>query len=348
MRFLLPILLLFLTPLFANKVVYLKYTEVPQRVVKGEIFSVTLKALSTIQDFDDVKYDFVNHSGLKILNHVPHREYVGKYVLDKFYFLTTRNRAKLPDVEASLVAEQDYNSTFLVGKKLNVISLNPKKNFSNVIANSFELVEYKTTAYDNQRNIIVFVAKATNASINKIKFKNVYKQGIESSTDSYLKSRVTYFVVVDKKLENFSFSYFNLIKNKFILMNVPIVVDDDSVTTQSDLKPKNQSHDRIKAIIAVAVAFVGFIFIIVRRKYVYLIFILLPLGYVAYLIVPSKEICIKEGSKIRLLPVENGTIFETTQNEYRLLQEGSVKEFIKVKLKNDKIGWVKNEDICSN
>ena len=340
--------LLLLSSLFANKVLYSKYDEIPQRVVKGEIFNVTLKTLSTVKNFDDLKYDFTNHQGIKVLNKIPHREYVGKYILDKFYFLATRTNAKLPNVEISLIADEEYPATSIIGEKLNVISLNPKRNYSNIIANSFELVEYKTTAFDKKNNIVVFVAKATNTTIGSMKFKNVSKQGIESSTESYLDSRITYFVVVDKKVENFSFSYFNLIKNRFLLVNIPIVVDDDSVTTQSDLKPKNQSHDRIKAIIAAAIALIAFIFILIRKKYIYLIFILMPIAYIIYITIPSKEICIKSGSQIHLLPVDNGTIFETTTSDYYLLQEGNVEKFIKVKLQNEKIGWVKNEDICTH
>lgn len=100
--------------------------------------------------------------------------------------------------------------------------------------------------------------------------------------------------------------------------------------------------------IAASVAFIALLFVLYRKKYIYAVFILIPLLYISYTLVPTKDICIKSGSNIRLLPVENGTIFETTQSVIRLEKEGSVKEFIKVKLQNQKIGWVKNEDICSN
>ena len=347
---LLLLTLLLILPLFANKVIYTKYTEVPQRVVKGEIFDITLKTLSTLQSIDNVEYKFNNYHGLKLLNETPLREYRGKYIYDKFYFLTTRNSAKLPDINASLddiYHEQEYESSFISGPKLNVITLNPKNNFSNIIANSFELVEYKTTIYDNKHNIVVLVATATNADITKMKFKNVFKQGTESTTPSYDESRITYFVVIDKRKENFSFSYFNLKKNRYILINIPIIVDDDSVVAQSDLKPKDQSHDKLKSIIAMAITIIGVIFIIIRKRYIYLIFIIFPLAYILSIATPSQNICIKKGSDIHLLPVQNGTIFETTETEYFLLKEGNVKDFVKVKLDNDKIGWVKNEDICS-
>lgn len=360
--------LLFISSLLANKVIYLSYDEVPQRVVKGEIFSITLKALSTVKDFQNIEYTFSNYNGLKILNTIPYREEKGKYYYETFYFSTTDSQAKLPDIEATLIISddytkpeknftetidiEDYNSThfhdtaLLIGATLNVITLNPKKNFSNIIANAFQLVEYKTTSYDHNHNIIVLVATASNCNIEQMSFQGVFKQGIESVSSSYFDSRITYYLVIKKQIENFSFSYFDLTRNRFIRMNIPIIVDDDSVSTQSDIKPKDQSRVVLKIQIAAAVAFVGFIFILWRKKYIYLLLILIPLIYIIYLSMPAKEICVKEGSQIHLLPVDNGTIFETTTSQQYFQKEGNTKNFIKVKLKNEKIGWLKNEDIC--
>ena len=344
--------LLFLTllltlSLFAQKVLYVNYDTIPKRVIKGEIFIATLKTLSTVRDFDDIEYNFSNYHGLEILDTLPQREQKGKFFYDSFHMLVTDATAKLPDINASLIAPQEYNSTIIQGPKLNVITLNPKEDFSNIIANSLELQEYKTTSYDNTHNIVVFVATATNADIKAMHFNNVYKQGMESVTESYDESKITYFVVISKQLEYFSFSYFNLLENTYKKISIPIIVDDDSVTTQSDLKPRDQSHDTIKMYIALGISVIGLIFILFRQKYIYLVFIIIPLAYTLYLSIPEQEVCIKAGSNIYLLPVENGTIFETTPREYHLPKEGSVTNFTKVKLQNDKIGWVKNEDTCS-
>jgi len=345
---LLLLTLAFLSSLYANKVIYLSYDEVPQRVIKGEIFPLTLKSLSTVRNSEIIKYDFSNSEGIKILSSDPERVKKGKYFYDTFYAISTQKWAKLPDVNATLQSEQEYESTFISGPRLNIITLNPKKNFSNIIANKFELLEYKTTSYDAAHNIIVFVATAQNSDINAMHFKELEKQGIESITESHLDSKIIYFLVIDKTIENFKFTYFNLLKNNFSQIIIPIVVDDDSVTTQSDLKPKDQSKERLKMSIAGALSFVAFLFILWIRKYIYLIFLIIPLSYVIYLAIPDQEICIKKGSQIHLLPVENGTIFETTSVKYTLLKEGQVQNFIKVKLNNEKIGWVKDEDICSN
>jgi len=332
------------------KVLYLSYKNYPKRVLKGEIFTVTIKTLSTVKDFTDVTYELSNSQGLKLLSEYPSRDMDARYYYETFYFLVTSRVARLPDIEATLLNynEDQFKKTTLIGEKLNVVTLNPKKDFANIIADNFELQEYKTTSYDQNNNIVVFTATATNCDIAAFKFSNVVKQGAESIIESYYDSKITYYAVIDKEIKTFSFSYFNLKLNRFINVDIPIIVSDDSVTTQSDLKPKDQSHELLKMQIAAGVAFVGFIVILWRRKYIYLIFILIPLAYIAYIGVPSKEVCIKEGSDIHLLPVHNGTIFETTPSVYHLQKEGEAKDFTKVKLKNEKIGWVKNEDICSN
>ncbi|WP_297484562.1 hypothetical protein [Sulfurimonas sp.] len=341
------LVLLFISSLYANKVIYLSYDEIPTRIIQGEIFTVTLKALSTVKKFDDISYEFSNSRGLKILDDIPTREKKGKFLYDTFHILATSNIVKLPDVNATLIASQEYNSTFIQGKKLNVIQLNPKSNFSNIIANNLQLNDYKTTSYDNKHNIIVFVLSGENTNIDAIHFKNVYKQGKESSTNSYLTSKITYFVVIDKRAEHFSFTYFNLLKNSFENIDIPVIVDDDSVTTQSDLKPRDQSHDMQKMYAAAAIAILGFILILLKRRIIYLILIFLPLGYILYLSMPEQEICIKKGAQIHILPVDNGIIFETTQTQHSLPKEGQTDHYIKVKLNNNKIGWVKNEDTCS-
>ena len=331
------------------KVLYLSYQETPKRVIKGEIFTITIKTLTTVDDFSDINYTFSNYEGVEILNTTPYRDYSSKYYYDTFYLLATQSDIKMPDITASLLNDsKSYRTTTLLGQKLNVITLNPKADFSNIIANSFEVVEYKTTSYDKEHNIIVFVATAENSDIKAMHLNNAFKQGVESITDSYFDSKITYYAVIDKRIQNFSFSYFNLLKNRFIQIHIPIIVDDDSVTTQSDLKPKDQSHEKLKLSIAGGVALLGIILFLFKKRYIYFILILLPLAYIAYITTPSKEVCIKEGSNIYLLPMRNGTIFETTQTKIHLQKEGNVKKFIKVKLTNNKIGWVRDEDICSN
>ena len=347
MKKLLLVSLFFALSLFADQVIYINYDKVPTRVIQGELSSFSIKSLSTVKAYPQVSYHFSNYSGIKLLKRKTPEQIIGKYTYKIFPFLVTNRYPKLPDVTASLREAPEYDNKTIRGSKIRAIRLNPKQDFSHILANSLKLVDYKTTSYDNKTNILVFTLRAEHSYLQAIKFNNALKQGIESINDSLEDATVTYYVVISKEIENFSFSYFNLLKNKFLSLSIPIIVDDDSVVTQSDLKPTDQSHEILKVEIAAVFAFLAFLFILWRKKYIYLIFILLPLGYIAFVMLPSKEVCIKKGSDLHLLPVDNGTIFETTTTQYTLTKEGKAKDYTKVKLKNDRIGWVRNEDICS-
>lgn len=333
-----------------EKVLYLSFDEMPSSVLKGSIFKATIKVLPSIKNLKDIEYEFSNVNGIKILTPKPQRKSDYKYIYDTFYFAATSSNARLPDITAIPIDKdnKEHKESTLVGINMEVIPLNPKKDFSNIVADSFELVEYKTTNFDNENNIVVFVASAKGCDIASIKLNGVAKQGIESISESPLDSRITYYAVISKNLETFTFSYFNIVKNKFIDVNVPIIVNDDSVTTQSDLKPIDQSHQKIKLFVAIIAAIFVIIMVIAKKNYKYIVIMIIPIGYILLTESPTKEVCIKANSNIYLLPIHNGTIFEKTDKIYNLQKEGERKNWVKIQLENQKIGWVRDEDICSN
>lgn len=230
-----------------QKVLYLTYEHIPKRVIQGEVFSVTLKTLSTVRNYIDVTYTLADAQGLEVLSEVPERRESTKYLYDTFYFIAKEKDARLPSFEAKLLTDtyDTYKTTTLAGEGLNIISLNPRRNFSHVIANSFELMEYKTSSYDSEHNIVIFVARAFNSDLSSIKLGGIEKQGIESISGDHVESRVTYYAVIDKKMEELSFSYFNLHTNNFLQVTIPIIVEEDTVVTQTDLKPTDQSKEQI-------------------------------------------------------------------------------------------------------
>ena len=334
-----------------QKVLYLSYVKTPKRVIKGEIFSVTIKTLSVIPDFEDIEYALDNGEGIRILNDgIPFRKEEERFFLDTFYFQASGTHVRLPDITATLkdYFGTAYRPTTLQGKEIEAIALNPKEDFCNIIAKDLVIKRYKTTTYDDTHNIVVFVAEAKQTFLKDFHLHGVYAQGFESLSDSIESSRMIYYTVIDKKEENLHFSYFNTLRNDYITLNIPIIVEDDSVTTQSDLKPKDNSKKKIKMLVAVAIILVGVVMLLWRQRYIYILLIVLPGIYVIDLMIPQPKVCIKANSKIRILPLENGTVFQVSDHRLRLDKIGSTQGFVKIELPNKKIGWVKNEDLCSH
>jgi len=335
-------------PQVRQKVLYVSYVEAPERLFKGEVFSVTLKLLSTDEGFDDIVYELSGAQGCEPLATQPQRRKEGRYFFDTFTFVATGSKVRIPDITAVLRfggMNSDERAT-LKGRVPETVTLNPPKNYAGVLAENFVITNYKTTRYNHGYNIAVFSAKATRSDVEKLHIKGIEKQGIESIVPSAAESMITYYAVIPKKLEHLTFSYFNLKKERFEEVLIPIIVEDDTVSTQSDLRPTEHKHTRIKILVAAGVAALALVLYVFRRKVLYLLFVVLPALYIAYAAVPIEYACIKPQSPIYLLPMENGTTFEITTERTTLEVQGSIEAFTKVKLKNDKIGWVKNEDLC--
>ena len=118
MKLLLFIALILFSTLSANKVLYLTHEKIPDRVVKGEVFFVTLKTISTVQKFDDITYEFSKQVGLKALNTIPYREQKGKFFFDTNKGLLERAVIEgETDVTASARVQQGQKKDFSLKAK---------------------------------------------------------------------------------------------------------------------------------------------------------------------------------------------------------------------------------------
>lgn len=332
------------------KLLYQSYHELPKKLFKGQIFTLTIKALSAKEDYKSLHYDFSNAQGVRLLSEEKIREVIEPYFYDTFYFQVTDNYVKTPDVTTSLIFE-NYSGGLqevLKGQRIDAVRLNPKKDFSQVLANNFTVIEYKTTQYDDKHNIIVFSVEAEMANLKDFSLKAAKKEGIDSYEEELPYSSFTYYCVVPKNLHELKFSYFNLNTRRFKDIIIPIIVENDQVSTQTDLAPTENTHD-IKKITAFSlVSLFGLIMFIYRRRKLYLLVFIAPLFFIAKLMVPIKHVCVNADANVYLLPVSNGTVFEQTSYRFTTESLGETKEFTKIRMNNQQIGWVKNENLCQN
>ena len=329
-----------------QKVIYLSYygdDAIPERVYNGEYFSVTYKTLSTIRQHNKLKYHFKGGRGVSLQNGAPYRKEKGSYVLDTFYFLATSSNIILPTVTASL----EGHKASLKGEKIEGVTLNPDQKFSGILADSFKVTNIDAKKYDNKHNIVTFEATAKHCNIKAFHLKLANEQGFERSKTGITHSSMTYYVVIPKKYDKLEFTYFNLKKEHFVKLKMPIEVVDDSVSTQTDLKPTENKNYLIKIAVAAAVIVIVLIVFIVYRKWWILVFILIPAAYIAMQARPAKEICVQANTPLYLLPIENATVFDvlSTQGNFEVKHEI---EGYKQITHNKKIGWISEDNICSN
>ncbi len=332
------------------KLLYQSYYELPKKLFKGQVFPLTIKALSAKEEYESIEYAFSSPTGLQLLSEKKIRKVDAPYLYDTFYFQVKGNHVKTPDVETTLVFKNftgELKET-LDGVKIDTVRLNPEKDFSSVLADEFRILEYKTSQYDNRHNIIVFSAEAKMANLQDFSLKIAVKEGIEAYEEELPHSNFTYYAVVPKQLNELKFSYFDLGTRRFQDVIIPIVVINDRVSTQTDLAPTQNTHTTAKMIIAASISAAGLFFFVYRRKKFYILIFILPLFLIAKLAVPTKHVCVEAGSNVYLLPMSNGTIFEQTTQRFNSEALGDAQNFVKVRMNNNQIGWVKYEDLCQN
>ncbi len=325
-----------------QKVIYLSYSDdLPERVFNGEFFPVTIKALSTIGQHDKLEYSFKGGRGARLQNKTPDREDKGTYVLDTFYFLATSSTVVLPDITASIASEKSS----LGGENIEGVSLNPDNKFANILADSFQITAVDAKKYDKKHNILTFDAEAEHCNINAFKLHDVEDQGFESVKDGIKTASMTYYAVVPKKYEKLEFTYFDLEKERYMKVRIPIEVIDDSVSTQSDLKPTENKNYIIKMAVAAVIIVIALIFLIVYRKWWIAVFIIVPGVYIALQAAPAENICVNADTPVYLLPIENATVFDKVSAQSSFEVKHSVKGYKQIAY-NKKIGWISEDDIC--
>ena len=332
-----------------NSTITLSSTKIPSMLYIGEIFPLTIKLTPTDIASGNIEYTLQGEEGIQIFSQTPQRNVKEDGVYDTFYFLVRSSTVRLPDISATVTSTGGV-SNVLAGGSLNASTLSPPSTYANVLADSFKVIDYKTTAYNQESNIVVFTIKAMRCNIATFSLSNAIKQGFESKLPNVAESTMTYYAIIPNNEPTLEFTIFNLRKNRYESISIPIVVDDDAVSTQSDLSPTDSRHTELKV---GAAAILGVIFISLfywRRSKWFLYASVLPLFYVVFALLPNSSVCVKKDSPVYLLPIKNGTIFEMTSEEEKLEVENTVGEFTKVHLKNNSnsIGWVHEKDLCSN
>lgn len=325
----------------------LKLSSIPNHLHIGEIFPVTLKVTPIDVASGNIEYSLQGEEGIRIFSQTPVRRVRDDGVYDTFYFLVQSDTVRIPDIAAMVTSTGEVSPT-LEGMVLSASPLSPPATYANVLADSFKVIDYKTTAYNQTSNIVVFTVKAKRCNIATFSLANVLSQGFESKLPNVDESVMTYYAIIPNNVKSLDFTIFNLSKNRYESMNIPIVVVDDAVSTQSDLSPTDFRHTELKVGAALFVAAISIGIYFWRRSRWYLYFSVLPLVYVIMVFLPNSTVCVKKGTPVYLLPITHGTVFETTAQESKLEIENRVGNFVKVRLENEKVGWVNEHDFCSN
>ena len=338
--------------LFAAKSLYLSYNKIPTNVYKGQKFEVVVKALITTNDFDGLSSTFSNSSNITILNPKNSWKKVAEDTYENSYYFKVKNpNFKFPDINVKLMS-----GTYLVDSsdleapvfKYSDIGKGDEK-FSGVIAEDFILKTYKTKQYNNKEALTIIDVDAINSNLEDFKLKDIEEQGISSLKEIDDKQNLVYYFVAPIHKKKIVITYYNTKTKSMKDVTIPILLQNELVSTQTDLNPNDSSFEQYKKVAAVFffILFLG-LFIWKRRKIFLIISIIFLIISIIYLL-PNEKAIVKKDTNVYILPTRNSTIFFKSANSQNVEILDRKNGFIKVLgIDNEFIGWIKEESLGTN
>jgi len=237
-----------------------------------------------------------------------------------------------------------YQEESIPPSRVKAIKLNHPKDSCKVLADGLSVINEKITTYDKNNNILVIEVEGKFANLSDFNIEGIEKQGIETMSMELSIGKIIYYAIIPKKNATFDFQYFNTKLNRFIPISINNEAVDDGVSTQSDIKPR-QTYEMYK-IIFVSLVLLLILYFWLKNRGWFLFILMIPLAvYLFGLLQPQKEITVKSGARVSILPTENSTIFYVLGGDTKLKALSKRGEFYKIEIDNNKIGWVKASDV---
>ncbi|NPA73525.1 MAG: hypothetical protein GXO12_02325 [Epsilonproteobacteria bacterium] len=355
MRKVVFLLLIFFTHLLAiddgsatqnirQNLIYATYANKPERVYVKQIFKVEVKLIVAIKRFDKISTKFIRGYKVDVLNpKSPWQKRGDSVYFNTFYYKVNSEKSRFPKIYIKILKKGRVLSAYTLGPiDTKIVKLQKSNLFSGVIAQNLKVEKAKTTKYDDKSNILVMEITGKLANLKDFNLSGVIKNHIDSYSVNLPDMKIFYFAILPKKRKFFEFTYFDTTQNSFKKFSIPVKVKSEDTSTQLELNPKDSKLTLYKNIALAVAAFISLVLFIIRKKIVYLLIIIASVAYLLLFYNPFDTIIISKDTKIRILPTYNSTVFYITDHQMSVEKLNEIDGYIKVKLPNGKIGWIKS------
>jgi hypothetical protein len=333
-----------------SKEIYLSYIEYPKRVFTGQKFKVKIQALivKSTSEYDDKVTTLSTPQNLETLTqNIKWDEKDDGTLTTTLKFKAYDQKFVLPVITLALLNKGQVVSHATlqpVDIQYEKIAVHQKL-FSNIIASNIKINSVKTKQYSNTQLHSTINIEGYNSNLEDIYLSNYEEQGTSSLTQNQQKQNLYYYVITPLHIKQIDFSYYNTKENAFVRIQLPIILEEELVSTQTELNPYHNSMLLYKQI-AVGVLLVIFLLIyLFKRGIISLVVITFLIVLLTYLFIPSQKVLLGTGIKVYILPTSNSTVYKTLQTKQIVERIVEKNGFTKVIFKNDNVGWVKTDDI---
>jgi len=337
------ILFLFNSSMYAS--VEYRYSYIPKKIYKNQLFPVTVLAMGIGESSKDLYFKFDIDSP-----HQPISDAVivqnGEDCFYTFYFKNDKSSEfKLPllfikSKDADVILDEQY---------INVSKIKKRKDFCGVISADMKVKTHQASTFDDKSNLITISFEAYEANIENINLEDYEQQGVENILREDSKVEANFFVVVPSIKKNLKFTYFNTIKGQYVFIDIPIKVVETKLTTQLAPNPKDDNFEDIKKMTIISFIIFFLLLALWKRDFLYLIIVVLLSLVLIKFYLPQPTVCIKANAKVRILPTSISRVsYVIKEQKDEVTQLLNREGFIKIEYNNERVGWVDEQDICQN
>ncbi len=318
-----------------------RYSYIPKSLYPNQLFAVTI--VSSGEKNSQPVFGFDTQNTLQPISTKPLIVRNGNDRFYTFYFKAEGYSIKTPQIDIQTKDQHKY----LRAKTIPIKDLENPDNFSKVIAVDMKIKNSQISNYDEHNHIITLSIEAIEANIEDMRVDNI-DSGVENINRKFAKVVADFYIIVPIEEKVFKFSYFNSIKKRFIYFQLPIVLSDSSTFVQSDLSPTANSFEILKRYSFIFFSIFFLIMFLAKRDFLYLLLFVISLITLLTFYIPHKSICIKQGTKIYILPTHTSTMTSTVTEDINTSLLETHAKFLKIEYKKGIIGWIKDEDTCKN
>jgi len=333
----------------ADKVLYAKYISYPTTVHSGEKFNIKIEASILLPDDKE----------FSLFTDIPDTENLIKQTNEIIWYkkdnakyeatLTFKAQDEpfiFPIIGLSIL---DANNT-MIDKSLLVIDniafnklpIN-KSLYANISASTLSIQNLKVKQYNNDELLCSMEIHARNSNLENFKIPQYANQGHKELLVKNGEQILYYFVIVPLDTPSLVFEYYNQTTKALAVLETPILLEEDLVSTQTDLNP---NHGNMGFFKKVFFAFMTTIFAMIyyyKRYRFALFFTGLFMIILINMMLPNSHMTLKKDEKVYILPTFNSTVFKIIKEEEDVEVLLDKNGFKKVLFKNNHIGWVKND-----
>jgi hypothetical protein len=233
------------------------------------------------------------------------------------------------------ILSNDFNKTININSLFKTKTIDKIPKFSNLLADDIKILNL-ISALTNNKILLSFTIKAKNANLKDFKINKDENLTIINDNEA------TYYTYLPKHTKKFIFYYFNTTDENYKKITIPIILKEETISTQTDINPEEKTFFTPFTILILGI--IAF-FIIIFLIYQNICILIIPIILSIYLIInhmPKGEKILKKDSPVKILPTQNSTIFYRPIVDTKVKILNKIDGYTKIKI-NNKIGWVKNE-----